>query len=217
MKMPWSFAFSFFISKIVSIPALIALILCIVGATSADTPADIPNQDTVKAGVIVYLVVLILLVFLTIGAAITRSMTGRCSESILLLAVAASLPFLLLRLIHSLLLIFSETFQDSAAKSSTSSILTELFMAKIEEMVIVLIFLCAGLKQRVIPEGDNGTQSNGNKLAYRASRGDFNGGKLGIASLAIAIVSAWFANNSRANVQEEQDAEAGLKDNETPI
>jgi hypothetical protein len=207
MKSPWNFAFSFFLSKMVQIPALIALILCVVGATSANTPADVTSQDTVKAGVIVYLVVLVLLIVLTVGAAITRSVTSQPCEGTLLLAVAASLPFLLLRIIHSLLLIFDQSLRVSAAEASTSSVLMELFMAKIEEMIVVLIFLCAGLKQPAVP-GDDGTQTNREKLMYRVSRGDFGGGKLGIASLAIAAGSALVSNKRHAKNHNLQHATA---------
>lgn len=181
------------------------------GATSADSPADIGNEDTVKAGVVLYLVVFIFLTLLTTGAAIACCMSGQPGERRLLQAVAASLPFLLVRLIHSLLLVFSETFLVSAAESSTSSVLTELFMAKIEEMVVVLIFLLAGLHQHAVPERDDGSQSTKQKLMYRASRGDFGGGKLGIASLVIAVAGALFSSKNDEQVGNQRDTESGLK------
>lgn len=200
LELPWNLAFGFFIAKIVQLPTVVALILCIIGAASATTPADITNQDSVKAAVIVYLIVFILLAFLTMGAGITSCMSNRRGESTLLHVVAASLPLLLLRIIHSLLLVFSKQFQDSAAKASTLSILTELFMAKVEEMIVVLLFLYGGLTQRAVPEKENGALGNGEKLAYRAARGDFSGGTLGVASLAIAAAGALFSRKGHEEV-----------------
>jgi uncharacterized membrane protein len=203
--------FGFLIAKIVQLPTVVALILCIIGATSANTAAEIVNQDTVKAAVILYLIVLIFLALLTMAAGITTCMTNRRGESTMLHVVALSLPLLLLRLIHSLLLVFSKKFQDSAANASTSSVLAELFMAKIEEMVVVLLFLYAGLTHQAVPESENGTRSNGEKLAYRAARGDFSGGKLGVVSLVIASASALFGRERHEQVHNQQDAESGLK------
>ncbi|KAK5988882.1 hypothetical protein PT974_10379 [Cladobotryum mycophilum] len=191
LKMPWNFVFGLAVIKMAQVPAATALILCIIGATSANTPAEIANQDTVKAGVVVYLIVLIILGLLTMGAGIAQCLTGRRGESTLLHVVAASLPFLLLRIIHSFLLVFSKHFQASAAKASTSSIIAELFMARIEEMIIVLLFLWAGLTHEAVPRNEDGTKrSSGEKLMYQAGRGDFGAGKLGMASLAVSAVIA---------------------------
>ncbi|CAM1504841.1 Fc.00g024320.m01.CDS01 [Cosmosporella sp. VM-42] len=187
LEMPWSTVFSLVVLKAVQTPAAVALILCIVGAVSADTPADIANEGTVKAGVILFLIVLILLGLLAAGAAVVRHMTQRRGEGKLLAAVVTSLPFLLIRLIHSLLLIFSSSFQASAAKSSTSSVLTELFMAKIEEMIVVSLFLWAGITHTAVPKNGDGTKrSKKEMLAYRAGRGDFGRGKFGLVSMAIS-------------------------------
>lgn len=210
LKRPFNFVFSLFITKIVQIPAVIALILCIVGATSANTPADITNQDTVKAGVVVYLVVFVLLILLMTGAYIARCMTERRGESALLHVVALSLPLLLIRIVNSLLLVFDTQFQNSAAEASTSAVLTALFMARIEEMIVVLLYLYAGLTQKVVPEKEDGERSNKEKVAYRAARGDFGGGKLGVVSLIVALVSARPSKESREEGQMEQESEIGL-------
>ncbi|EHK50887.1 uncharacterized protein TrAtP1_009260 [Trichoderma atroviride] len=210
LERPYNTVFNLFVAKIVQIPAVVALILCIVGATSADTAADIMTQDTVKDGVIVYLVVLILLILLTIGAYITRHVTERRGERTMLLIITLSLPFLLVRIINSLLLIFDKHFQDSTAEGSTSSVLTELFMARIEEMIVVLFYLYAGLTHKAVPEGDHGKRTNKEKIAHRAARGDFGDGRLGVISLAIATAGASFKRENDKPSQNDQDAEIGL-------
>ncbi|KAL6885800.1 hypothetical protein GGI43DRAFT_431968 [Trichoderma evansii] len=212
LERPYNIVFNLFIARIVQLPAVVALILCIVGATSANTASDIVNQDTVKAGVIVYLVVLVLLTLLTIGANITRCIAKRRSESTMLFVVTLSLPFLLIRIINSLLLIFNKQFQDSTAEGSTSSVLIELFMARIEEMIVVLLYLYAGLTHKAVPERDHGNRTNEEKLAHRAARGDFGGGKLGVISLAVAAASASF---NREHTGDQQDAEIGLRQHRT--
>lgn len=215
LKKPYNIVFSVFVVRIVQIPAVVALILCIVGATSADTAADIMTQDTVQAGVIVYLVVLVLLILLTIGACITRHVTERRGESKMLLIITLSLPFLLVRIIHSLLLVFDKHFQDSAAEGSTSSVLTEFFMARIEEMIVVLLYLYAGLTHQAVPEKEHGQRTNKEKLAHRAARGDFGGGRLGVISLAVAAASASFKGENDRHQQDGQDAEIGLAQHRT--
>lgn len=205
LKRPYNIVFNLYIARLLQIPAAVALILCIVGATSADTAADIMTQDTVKVGVVLYLVVLVLLILLTIGAYITRRVTKQRGESTMLLIITLSLPFLLVRITNSLLLIFNKHFQDSTAEGSTSSVLTGLFMARVEEMIAVLLYLYAGLTHKAVPEGEHGKRTNREKLAHRAARGDFGNGRLGVISLAIAAASASFKKEN-----DEQDAGVGL-------
>lgn len=160
---------------------------------------------------IVYLVVLVLLIFLTMGANITRCITERRGESTMLVVVTLSLPLLFIRIIHSLLLIFDKKFQDLAAAGSTSPVLTELFMARIEEMIVVLLYLYAGLTHKAVPEREHGKRTNMEKIAHRAARGDFGDGKLGFISLAAAAASASLNRESYDKNQNQQNIEIGLR------
>ncbi|KAF7556931.1 hypothetical protein G7Z17_g1057 [Cylindrodendrum hubeiense] len=207
LKAPWNFLFSLGAVRIVQVPAAIALILCIVGGTSADNPAEIGDQDTVKAGVVLYLIVLVLLALLTLGAAIGRRKTGR-GERKLLVAVSISLPVLVIRIIYSFLVVFCKKPVFSVATGSTASVMTGLFMGRIEEMVVVLVYLWAGFTQEVVPETDDGVQrTKGEKLAYRAGRGDFGTGKLGAVSFAAHALIAMFQGN-----KEDQSARHPAED-----
>lgn len=203
--------------KVVQFPTGIALILCIVGATSAKDPNDIEDQDTVKAGVVLYLIVFLLLCLLTVGAVVGQYTTAQRQEGKLLRAVVASLPLFVLRLSYSFLLVFSNSFQISAANNSTSSILVELFMARIEEMLIVLFFLWTGLTHNAVPEPENCTKrAAGEKMAYRLGRGDFGGGKLGMVGVGIAATMALFRTKERkeqntSNVSNLHEMEGGLE------
>ncbi|KAH7140273.1 hypothetical protein B0J13DRAFT_596561 [Dactylonectria estremocensis] len=195
LKTPWNIIFSLGAVRVVQLPAAIALILCIVGGVSADNPTEIRDQDTVKAGVILYLIVLFLLFLLVVGAAVARRKTER-GEHRLLCAVAISLPVLLIRVIYSLLAVFSKQPVFAAMSGSTSSVMTELFMGRIEEMVVVLVYLWVGITQEIVPSHDDGVQrSKGGKFLYRAERGDFGTGKLGVVSLAAHAIITMLRGN----------------------
>jgi hypothetical protein len=109
----------------------------------------------------------------------------RRGETCLLTAVVISLPILLIRVLYSMLSTFSSNIVFNPVIGSEFA---ELFMAAIEEMVVVLIYIWVGLKQDSVlaKEGD----SNKSTLLHRAGRGDFGGGKLGILSLGAAVIDA---------------------------
>lgn len=187
--------FSLGVVRAVQIPATIALILVIVGGVSADNITEIGDQDTVKAGVILFFIVFIFLVLLTVAAAIGRRRVG-FGELRLLWAVAISLPILLIRIIYSFLAVFSHKPVFEAMSGSTSAVLTELFMGRIEEMVVVLVYLWAGITQEVVPNTEDGTErTQGEKLMYRAGRGDFGTGKLGAMSFLAHCIISMFRGN----------------------
>jgi len=184
LKQPWSTIFSLVIVKIVHTPAVIALILCIVGATNASSPDQIDSQSTVHIGVILYLVVWITLVLLTLGACLLKRKREQ-GEGALIMAVTCAIPFIFIRLLYSLLSAFSH---DKTFNPVTGSDTATLFMSVLPEMVAVVIYLATGLKLNVVPA--DATASVGGRLGYRAGRGDFGTGKLGLVSLALGVVEA---------------------------
>ena len=60
-------------------------------------------------------------------------------------------------------------------------------MSVLEEIGAVAIFTIMGLKLRVVPKSHE-SESDGQKMIYRASRGDFNGERLGLLGRLIAAV-----------------------------
>lgn len=115
LKSPWNILFSFVILRAVQTPAAVGFILGIVGATSADSIDTVEKQTTIRVGVVLYLVVLVTIVVLAVGAASGRRSTHR-GEVQLLAAVGLSLPILLVRIVYSLLGCFLPS------KSSTLSL-----------------------------------------------------------------------------------------------
>jgi hypothetical protein len=176
--------FSFYVVNIVHTPAIIALILCIAGATSATSPASIEAQDTVHAGIILYTIVFIMLLSLTVLAWWAKQRTDK-GEGRLILAIVCAIPLLFVRLLYAILAVFS---QASMFNPITGSTTVSLFMATLEEMAVVTIYITAGLKLPTVPAGVDG--SSDSDTTYRLGRGDFGTGKLGLLSLAAAGIQA---------------------------
>lgn len=104
----------------------------------------------------------------------------------MIIAVAFALPFLLVRIIYSLIAVFGHDGDFEPGAGSTAAVTISLFMEVLEECAVVLIYVGTGLKLAAVPMTDAG---RGEKLAYRFGRGDFSGGKLGLFSLGAAVVA----------------------------
>ena len=210
LKQPWSTMFSLILLKMIQTPAAVALILCIVGATSSNSPAQIESELTVHIGVILFTVVYVALVALALGSMLGRRITAR-GELSLIIAVSLALPFLAVRVLYALLAAFSHDKQFNPATGSTT---IALFMDTLQEMVVVLIYLVAAIKTPILPPTVNGEmRSPGGTLVYRAGRGDFGFGKLGLLSLAAAAGQAFSGNqngvdgNAESNQRDHRDQE----------
>ncbi|KAK5046465.1 hypothetical protein LTR84_008268 [Exophiala bonariae] len=207
LRQPWSTIFSLLVLRLVQIPAGVGLILCIVGATSANSPAEIDDEGSVKVGVILFTVAYALLCLLCAFASIVARRTKRGERSIII-AVAFALPFLLVRVIYSLIAAFSHNIDFQPGYGSTAAITISLFMEVLEECAVVLLYLAVGLKLPAVPIADAAT---GEKLAYRFGRGDFTGGKLGLLSLGAAVISGGIkkSKSSRDKHAPQQDVARG--------
>jgi hypothetical protein len=123
---------------------MIALILCIVGGLDiADADAsDVSNgKKLTKIGIVIFLIVYLVLFALVV---ITMTDVGNApsGEKRIYFAVAAALPLLAIRLLWSILASFSNNADFSL---NSSKPLIQLFMAIVEEFVIVCIYILVGL------------------------------------------------------------------------
>jgi len=123
---------------------MIALILCIVGGLdSADTSTSTQHtgKTLFKVGIIIFLIV-----YLTLFAMVVFTMkdvgNGPRGEKRLYFAVVAALPFLAVRLLWALLSVFSNSKDFSMFGGKP---LIQLFMAVLEEFIIVCIYTLVGL------------------------------------------------------------------------
>lgn len=203
MEAPWNSLFSLYLVRLIQIPALVALILCIVGATSTDDPATIYSETTLQVGVILFAVVLVALMLLSAAAAIGYRKTGR-GERQLVIALCVSLPLLMIRVIYSIVSCFGSHAPGSILASATKGEFLQIFLANIEEMAVTVIYICAGLKMPSVPTaaGDNGRgQGPGKRVEERFKRGDFGGGRLGLISLVVELVSGVFRERNARGQQ----------------
>jgi hypothetical protein len=95
-------------------------------------------------------------------------------------------------------------FSGARFNPVTGSTTVELFMATIEEMIVVLIYLWVGLRIKSVPE-ELESGSGGKKLMHRFGRGDFGGGKLGVLSLGAAVIDAFRPGRERGSDTTEKE------------
>lgn len=198
LKQPWGSMFSLYGVKIVHAPAVVALILCIVGATNAPTPEQIDAQTTVHVGIVLYLVVLIMLTLLAIGALVGHREIEE-GEPRIVVAVLSALPFIFVRLLYSLLSVFSGSHKFNLLTGSQT---ITLFMSVLPEMVVAIIYIATGLKLKAVPASIDSSPSN--QLSYRAGRGDFGMRRFGLFGLATAAFQAVRHHQDAAVVPETE-------------
>lgn len=136
------------------------LILSIVGGTSTNisqtgsyTPAA-----TSKAGVILYLVGFIAICIVAL-ITITHLSSAQAGEDYLAYAVVFAMPFVLVRIIYSILAVFIHNKDFSVVGGR---IVIRVFMAVLEEIVVVLIYIVLGFMIPVLSPGEKGpTASRG--------------------------------------------------------
>jgi hypothetical protein len=64
-------------------------------------------------------------------------------DETILIAVGASIPFLLVRLVYSLMVVFAHNPDFNVL---TGSVIIQAFMATLEEFIVVLLYVTAGLR-----------------------------------------------------------------------
>ena len=133
------------ILRLLQLLLLVALILGIVGGIqgsddSSKTGKYTP-QTASKVGIILYIVAFIALVGILVlsSGSISKVSPG---EKRILLAVAASLPFILVRIIYS---VMSTIANNPSFNAFSGNVTILLCMADIEEWVVVIIYLAVGL------------------------------------------------------------------------
>ncbi|RAK95515.1 uncharacterized protein BO80DRAFT_469349 [Aspergillus ibericus CBS 121593] len=129
------------IFRLLSLITLAGMVLCIVGSTQSTNLTDIVNSSEAKIGDVLYLVAWVGLcaMLLLIGSKYQSIEDG---EHRLLLAVGISVPLLLIRLIYSLLSVFTHR---STFSMFTGNVTVMLVMTVLEEIVIVVVCLGVGV------------------------------------------------------------------------
>ncbi|RFU24021.1 hypothetical protein B7463_g12322, partial [Scytalidium lignicola] len=132
------------IIQIAQLPTTIALILCIVGGTdeaSSKASDQAEGPKYFKIGIAIFMVIYVLLVGLTVITARDAS-RAPFGENRVYYAVAIALPFIAVRLLYSVLSVFTTMKAFSLTGGNT---VVELCMALVEEFVVVVTYTAAGL------------------------------------------------------------------------
>ena len=142
------------ILKFIELIILIALILGIVGGVNASddfatTGKYVPGSLS-KAGTALFIVAYVAVVVSTVLISFSASHASH-GEKRILFAVAAALPFLLVRLVYAIMSTFSKNKNFNLLAGSVTILLC---VALIEELIVVLLFEGVGLTLSQIPKDD---------------------------------------------------------------
>ena len=134
--------------QLLQLPAVVALIICLVGGSDL-TDSSVSTQGTgkklIKVGLIIFLIIYVCLFLLTAQSA-SKINCLPSGERRVLLALIAALPLLGVRILFALLAYFSTISTFSLTNGST---LVRVFMAILEEILIVIAYIAAGI---LVPE-----------------------------------------------------------------
>jgi hypothetical protein len=135
----------------------LALILCIVGGTSSvsSTGAYTP-QTTTKAGEVIYIIAFLILAVIA-GVVATKLSHARGNDKMLVWAVILALPFILVRIIYSVISVFGHNPHFSLV---TGSVVIHVFMSVLEEMIVVFIYLAIGWKTEPFVSSNQAPSTN---------------------------------------------------------
>ncbi|KAJ9388386.1 hypothetical protein DTO063F5_2717 [Paecilomyces variotii] len=126
-------------------PALAIVLLSAGGSEISSLQASSRNTGLalLKAGAVLFLVTAVFLCFVS-AAFLARTSRIRCEDRKLMSAVVGSLPFLVVRVLYSVLVEFNYDDQGSVFSPTAGDIWARVFMEALEEWVIVALYLVAG-------------------------------------------------------------------------
>jgi len=134
--------------RLLQLLVTLGLILCIVGGTSSYSSTGVYQpQDTTKAGIVLYIVAFVALCLLA-GFILHKINNAPTNDKKLVWAVILALPFILVRIIYSLISVFSDNRHFNLL---TGSVIIHVFMAVLEEMAVVVIYLVVGWMSETRP------------------------------------------------------------------
>jgi hypothetical protein len=129
------------IIQISQLPATIALILCIAGGTDEAGSEVSEGKKLFKIGIVIFLVIYVLLFALIV---ITMKDVGNAprEEKRIYMVILVALPLIAVRLLWSILSVFGHSSDFSLDSPKP---LIQLFMATIEEFIVVVFYVAVGL------------------------------------------------------------------------
>ena len=129
--------------QVMQLPNIVALVLCIIGGTDlfSSNPSDVSTgKGLVKGGIIIFVVMYAALVIFAVKS-VTELSKAPSAQKRLLAVILAALPFILVRLVWSMLAYFSDIPRFNAYYGST---IIRVFMATFEEFIVVIAYTFVG-------------------------------------------------------------------------
>lgn len=117
------------------------MILCIVGETNTDESEHSQAEAQIKASIVIFLVMYLILCVLAVYSTPDISKLPR-GERLVLFAVFFALPLLCVRMLWSLLTVFGHLVPFSKTNYNT---VARVFMVTLEELMIVVVMCYVGL------------------------------------------------------------------------
>lgn len=135
--------------RVIQLLVTLGLILSIVGGTSSVSSTGVYTiQTTSEAGAAIYIVAYLALAFVAFFTVLKIS-SVRYGESRIVWAVLIAMPLILVRLIYTLLTVFHH---DQTFNVVSSSVISLVFMAILEELVVILVYLVVGWTTDTAPK-----------------------------------------------------------------
>ena len=130
--------------RLLGIVPIVAVILAIVGGSdeASSKPSTASSGVTlVKAAVIIFMVIFIIFAAITL-ATFLRLRSVSAGDERILYALALSIPFILVRLIYSIIVDFSHNPQFNLI---TGNVVIQGCMSSLMEFIVVILYLTAGI------------------------------------------------------------------------
>lgn len=183
--------------RLIQLVILVGTILAIVGATQGNKNPSLPPSPAVESqvAVILYAVSFAAVALILLLSAPSVSLVPE-AERIIVPAVGLALPFIAVRVLYTLLLVFvhSGVFSRTGGGGSVS---VRAGMAVVEEFVVVAIYLFLGFRLPRLDKSERGeilsrasknrggnrrlrTRSDGSDERYDPEQGQSDGGEQGV-------------------------------------
>jgi hypothetical protein len=164
--------------RLLHLPCSIAIVLCIVGGvrqSNSDPKVQASGKTNAKAGIVVFLLAFVQIAILAL-VTLPRARKVPTAQRRILHAVLLALPLLAIRLLYSILANFS-TFSTFSTTHGNPCV--QLGMAVIEEIIIIVLYLAAGVAALITTHQDgeakrgfgDGGDYPGRRLPHDTGRG----------------------------------------------
>jgi hypothetical protein len=164
--------------RLLHLPCTLAIVLCIVGGihqSSSDHKVQESGKTYAKVGVVIFLIAFVQISILAL-ITLPHARNVPTAQRRILRAALLALPLLAIRLLYSILVDFSTSSVFSTTRGNP---FVQLGMSIIEEVIIIVLYLAAGVAALMATHQDGGARSGfagGDYPDQRQHHGTVKGG-----------------------------------------